>query len=925
MKFLMNSIFDHPVLSATILVTITLMFALQLPRLVVDPSGEGMMLSDDPDKDYYDEVKETFGEDILVTVCITSDNVFQKEILQTVQNLTEKASELTLNFDHKEIEAVSEVISLTTTNKIVGSDGFLDIDSLIEEIPEEASDLEETSRNAQRNNVLRNNIISEDNKTTAVNIYVAAGPPGYVNYNHDLTRKIQELIDAEKKRLRSRGISADIFQIGSPQIKVALVDLIKRDMATLLPLAGTLILCILWISFRSLIAVIIPIATGFLSITWTLGFMAMMDFKINIITNIVPLLLLVVGCTEDIHMISEYAKQLRAGNAKNMAIRNMANKCGLAIFLTTLTTIIGFATLSANQITMLKEFGISAAVGLAFNFAITILFLPTFLRLARVPNALKSEVPAKNDSSFINYAANALYRLAVNKRILIITASIIITAISIIGGLRVKVDVDFVSSFKKHSEIRSLSDKLHNLLSGVHSFLIVFDSGRPGGIKDPEVMAAMARLQDQINPKFDKTISVADYVKVMNREMHDGLEEFFSVPDSSDLISQYLLLLEDDLDQFLDSTHSKACIIVRHNISGSWALNKELNDIRTQIKNLFPSYVQSKITGNAILINKASTTMATGQFYSLTLAVFSICIIISILFNSPKAGILATIPNLIPIITNFGIMGWLGIPLNPATCTVVVIALGIAVDDTIHLMVHFYKYSQGTSDQNEAMAQTLKSQFFPVFSTSVALALGFAVQLFSSMITNIQFGLLASSAMISALIGDLLIGPVVLLSTRLIYSWDIIKLKVDRELTKTSVLFHGLKPSEIKKLLLLGTISNFSDNDHIIKKGERSQMVYLIVEGEVQVSIPNKNKIKEQRLVKVLHRGEIFGEMAFITGEERSADVTAKGPVEVLRIDEKSLNNVRLRFPKIAAKVFYNMSHILSNRLKESTRELVQH
>ena len=880
------------------------------------------MISNDPDKDYYEEVKETFGDDLLVTICITSEDIIQEEILRTVQNLSEKAQEITLSFKNQQLEVVSDVVSLTTVNKIVGSDGYLDLDLLIEEIPEEPHEFEEISRNALSNDVLRNNLLSKDRRTTAVNIYVNQSPPGYVTYNQDLTHEIQEIIDIEVERLRSQQVAAEIFQIGAPNIKVALVDHIKRDMEIITPLAAMIIFFILWISFRSLIAVIIPVATGLLSIVWTMGFMAVMGYQLNVITNIIPVLLIVVGCTEDIHMISEYANQLRAGNEKNLAIRKMGSKCGLAIFLTTLTTIIGFATLAINEIRMLKEFGITAAAGLAFNFIVTILFLPTFLRIVKVPHTFKSNSIKKKKEPLISYAINALYNLAINKKNMIFTVGIIITVFSVIGGLRVKVDVDVISYFNKHSDIRRLSRKIHDLLCGVQSFLIVFDSGREGGIKDPELMTAIARLQNQINPKFDKTISVADYIKVMNREMHGGREEYFAVPDSRDLISQYLLLIEDDLERFIDSSQSRACIVVRHNINGSWALNKELDAIRAHIKEIFPAYVQSKITGNMILINKASSNMAKGQILSLSLAVFSIFIIISILFSSPKTGLLATIPNSIPIITNFGLMGFLGIPLSPATCTVVVIALGIAVDDTIHLMVHFYKYSRGTTDQNKAMSQTLNSQFLPLVSTSVALSLGFSAQIFASLVSSIQFGLLAAAAMISAVLADLFLGPAVLLSTRLIYTWDVIKLKLDRELNKTSILFRDLKPSEIKKVVLLGTITEFDDNEIIIKKGERCQKMYLILEGQAEVSIPRDDK--DRYSVKILQRGDIFGEMGFITEEERSADVTAKGKVEVLKIDEKSLNNVRLRFPRIAAKVFYNLSYILSCRLKESTGKLVQ-
>jgi hypothetical protein len=342
-----------------------------------------------------------------------------------------------------------------------------------------------------------------------------------------------------------------------------------------------------------------------------------------------------------------------------------------------------------------------------------------------------------------------------------------------------------------------------------------------------------------------------------------------------------------------------------------------LESVEEKIAALFPRGVKVRITGEGILFNKASDTMALGQVTSLGFAVVIIFIIISILFVSPKAGLLAMVPNGMPILMNFGIMGWFGLSLNPGTCIVAVIALGIAIDDTIHLMVQFYKELKRTGDQREAMRRTLDAELLPVVSSSIALGLGFSVLIFADVVSSVHFGYLASFAMVNALLSDLLIAPALLVSTRLISSWDLIKVKINEATIASSQLFKGMKRSELKKVVLMGVLREFRDGDVIVQQGTNGREMYLILEGDAEVRVDKAGGAGVE--VKKLIRGDIFGEIALITGEKRSANVIASGAVNVLQIDERSLANVKERFPRIGAKLYYNLSSILSDRLRETT------
>jgi hypothetical protein len=248
--------------------------------------------------------------------------------------------------------------------------------------------------------------------------------------------------------------------------------------------------------------------------------------------------------------------------------------------------------------------------------------------------------------------------------------------------------------------------------------------------------------------------------------MNNGDPAYFTVPDSSDLIAQYTLLMNPEtLNRFADFDFQVANIVVRSMIAGSREFESHLPAIRKYVDENLPADLKVRITGETILIHKTSDTISREIVNSLFFMAISIFIIISLLFRSLKIGLIAMVPNLLPIIGIFGVMGFLGISLSTSTLPVAVIALGIAVDDTIHFMVRYFHEIGKKSDNLAAIINTIRHEIRPVTCTSSALFLGFSVLMLAEFGSVSQFGLLAALAMLIALIGDLLITPALLYIT----------------------------------------------------------------------------------------------------------------------------------------------------------------
>jgi hypothetical protein len=240
------------------------------------------------------------------------------------------------------------------------------------------------------------------------------------------------------------------------------------------------------------------------------------------------------------------------------------------------------------------------------------------------------------------------------------------------------------------------------------------------------------------------------------------------------------------------------------------------------------------------------------------------------------------------------------------------------VDDTIHLMVRYSKQLRTGQSNDEAMVSTVGHELRPVLSTSVALGLGFSVFVLARFGSTQQFGLLGLIIMLVALVSDLFITPALLLTTPLITRWSLLRLKLKKEMAEKSAIFRGLSLSQIKRMVVMGAIQEVAAGTSILKQGEARRDLVVLLSGraEVRTEAPN-------RILDTVQRGDVVGEMAFLSGQPRSASVVAVTPVEYLEISSVTLYKVRLRYPHLAAKVFYNIARLLGDRLAETTDALV--
>ncbi len=618
-----------------------------------------------------------------------------KELIKAKTNVTKEEYNNLLKeaVDRIGKPGVGRCESLFSVTNFKGVAGGLETNPLMDRAPDTGEDAKRIQADAMRSPLFMDSLVSKDGQMTAINLYVDVDPSDPEFHTH-FSKKVAEVTAKYQSKFDR------VFQFGNSYGRRSIGENIILDQARIVPLSCLVLICTIIIALRNFGAGIMPMITAGSSVICTFGFMVVAGIPLNVMTVIVPSILLVIGSAEDLHMMHEYLESIEETNCdRDGSVKLMASKLGLAVFMTSVTTVIGFASIMYNDISMLVQFGLVATVALTANCLATFTFGPALLHFFGPTKVRRHEAKVHFVDALFKNIANGTLALVNNpKRKVVIIVVLSLLTVAMMGAtFLVKVNNDFMGYFKADSEIRKRSDTLHKELAGAQTFFIRINSGMPDTFKQSEYLSQVASLQQFMAQKgwfdktefmaqkgwFDKTESLADRVALINREMNKGDKNFFSIPADSNLVSQYMLFFQrDEISRFVSPDFSEVSTMVRHNVSSSYEITAILEELQKYMKkNMNPNF-KFEFTGEYILINKAAESLVWNSVTSLALTLFIVFMCMYFLFWSFKAGMISLVPNIFPIVAIFGIMGLLDVPLNVGTAMVADIAIGIAVDGT---------------------------------------------------------------------------------------------------------------------------------------------------------------------------------------------------------------------------------------------------
>ncbi|MEA2082693.1 MAG: MMPL family transporter [Thermodesulfobacteriota bacterium] len=731
-------------------------FVAHIPKMTIITSFESFFVEDDEAIRTYDEFKKEFGNDKTVYILVEprQGELFTLDNMAVLKKITEDLE--------KNIPFLDEIVSITNAEFIEGQENTLRVYDLMVDFPKTEKELLQIKKKILDREIYRDSIISKDGEKTGILIKLLLEEDD-PDYEKKVAQTVREVFAGDEyQQLKYHEVGAVLFD-------TEFQTHVRKETMKFFRLSVILIMTLLYFFMRRLYAVYVPLAVVILSVVMTFGLLAMTTSMKVTCTIILPLVV-TIGVCDSIYIVSMFRKYFINAGERKKAIVQAMKKCGLPCLITSLTTIMGFLALSAVPIIPVREAGLFCAFGTAMCFIMSITLGIILLSFGKnKADEKKSQMAVKED--IYHRAMTKLADINIKYRRLILAGALILTCFCVYETSTIVTDNNFLAYMGDEFEVKGDIQYVDSRMCGSSTLEVVFDTGVKDGIKDPEVLREIEGLQNfaKKEPLVMATSSVVDVIKTINKTLHNEDPEFYRIPETKNEVAQYLLLYESSggerLDKVVTFDYEKARLILRTKTVGS----RDALPFYENIKNFTDKHIKKSkitITGADALKVRVIDYILQAQITSVLLAFGMITIMMMIVFGSIRTGLITMIPNIFPVIFILGFMGITGRNLGMMNAMISAVAIGIAVDDTIHFFSHYREARRHAKDVTDAFYTTMQEVGRPMFFTSMALTIGFSVVMISSMNNVAEFGVLMSLAVFVSLLSDFFIGSSLILTLK---------------------------------------------------------------------------------------------------------------------------------------------------------------
>ena len=701
-------------------------------------------------------LENTFNktDNVYILVAPQDKNVFTRENLAVIEELTEASWQIPYS---------SRVDSITNFQYTYSEDD----DLIVEDMVTNALNLNDEEISRVRKIVLSeprilNNDISSDGHVTGININIL--PPGKsMDEAQEVTDYARKLVDDFQQRYP--GI--DLYLTGAVMFDTAFTEATKDDLKTLIPLMFVVLVIIVGIALRSYTGTLVTFVIILFSMATGMGMAGWLGIAMTTASGIAPTIILTLAVADSVHILATVYQQMGMGTPKQQAVAESLRINLQPVFLTSVTTAIGFLTMNFSDAPPFRDLGNIVAMGVMAAFAYSVLFLPAML----VVLPIKSTRTRTNRGEFC-LSCNRLADFVISNRQPVFWAMAFLVVILISGITRLELNDNFLKYFSQKYDIRRSTDFMQQNLRGWDIIEYSLEAGDPGGINNPEYLSNVEEFAEwyRQQPKVTYVNSFTNTMKSLNKNMHNDDPAYYRIPESRDLAAQYLLLYEmsvpfgHDLNNQINVDKSATRMVVF--LKDTTAKDLRVMDAKARqwLRDNAPPHMFTYGSGLSIIwahISERNIRSMLGASFG---ALVLISAILIIALKSFRIGFLSLIPNLAPAFMSFGIWGILVGQVGLALSVIVSLTLGIVVDDTIHFLS---KYLRGRREKKLQPTEAVRYAFNTVgtamWVTTLALVVGFSILSFSGFTVNAQMGLLSAITISLALLLDFLFLPTLLM------------------------------------------------------------------------------------------------------------------------------------------------------------------
>lgn len=750
MKKISEWIVKHRIFLFITVILITLFLGYQIRNLKVNSDVTKYFPASDPVVRLLNYIGDTYGGNSMAVISLEAEDIFSRETLAGIAGLTRKL---------KETDGIAYVTSLANIIDIRKTADGLEIGKLIDEnnLPSAPADLEKLKTYTLSKEMYRDRIVSSSGRFTALLCLLSD--------SHNKTETCRTI----RETVLQAGLKEKAYFSGSPFFMLDLNDIILKDLVFLTPLSIIIIITVLLISFRSFRRIVPTMVSLLFGTVWTIGLMALLKIPFAIISDVIPVILIVVGSAYGIHVVSKFDEEVTGGPDQRLlqaagALRHVA----LPVTLAAVTTIAGFiAFIFGSYLTMIQEFGMLTAIGILFALLIALTFIPSLLTLFPPRKHKSAEYAARSGRTLFQRAMDTLSRFILKNNRLILAFFILVILAGILGIPRIQRKVDIQGYFLPQSSIRKSDEIISRNFGGSIMMQVLVK----GDITDPGVLRAMKETQDFL--KHQENVhnpqSVADLVIEMNDVMGEGKK----IPDTKEKVANLWFFIEGEetLSQLVNDEKTEAviqCMVGR--IENTAQLKKMLNSIHGYLNKKNSGELSMSLTGYPSIYEHLDDSILQSQVRSLIICIILVLMCLIFLLRSLRGGLIGLVPIVFTLLLIFGCMGYFGIPLDVATVLVGSVAIGIGIDYPIHFINRFrHEHGKG-GPVGDAIKRTLETTGKAILINAMTVMLGFLVLLFGNLVPIQHFAILLALTMLGSGFATMVILPSFIIVTGTYFS-----------------------------------------------------------------------------------------------------------------------------------------------------------
>ncbi len=726
-------------------VLVSLISAIGLSRAIIASSVGDLFFGDSPEyTDYIDRIRN-FGSDEVIAVAYEEPDPLSPDSLARLERITEALRA------HPEVKRTTSLLDLEQIQDI---DGTLHVNKYADLALENPANRAALVQEIKDDPLLEGRTFSRSGNHTLLLTELRVDPNRSGEKAPQLAMDFREILD-------DNGYGADKrHEAGFPAVMAEMIHQTYFSFKVIFPFTVLVMVGSVVMLFRTPLPVLLSVSVSMLSVLWTVGISAFISPKLSIFYGIVPSVVTIVAVSDVIHLWSAYLHELALGKSRDEAILGSATDVGKACLLTSITTAVGFLSISLVPTPVFRELGVvlGAGVGIALLLAMTL--VPIIASMGKTPSiqAQKMDNPI---GRLVHGLVSICNHISTQYPRRVVGFFLVCTAILTWGFMSTTIETSFVGRLSKDNSLRLDADWFEEEFTGSQTMDVFVSAETPGRMLDPEVMRGMAALQEELEAKdsIDDSMSIVDLIQ----RIDVGLGGTGKIPDSREAISQYLLLFElgggASLDPFIDFERKQTRIALRLNEHRMRRVHEVANEANNIGKRLMPSDVDTLGSGMMPLVGGWLDEIVSGQQNGVLMSVLSITILMIIGLRQLGAGLWSMIPNLLPLLAVTACAHWIWDELDSDTLIVLMMAIGIGVDDTIHFLTRLRIESARSSHQDEAVHRTFHFAGRAIIMTTLILAAGFMPFLASDYWSTWVLGSLLPLALVVAMLADLLLVP----------------------------------------------------------------------------------------------------------------------------------------------------------------------